>query len=182
MRFDRGTWRRIHRWCGLLVAAFLVFYALTGLLLNHRQSFGYFTKTSREVAAMEPLATDGLQELLDMCKKRIGRQDDPKVIRIPDRDTIEFLYGSHGKTTYRLQPATGRIEKSEKEPVEPFDFLNGLHKASGVTDFWLFFTDILSILVLLLTASGLVVQRYTKRDILLLAGSVFFLFLAMGVA
>ncbi len=176
------TWRAVHRYCGLGLAAFTIFYAVTGILLNHRQSFAYFVAKEKTIAGMEQLDTGMLRQLLRECKIRIGRSDDPRVIRIPDAETIEFLYGSHGKTIYRLKPALGLMEKIEKHPEQPFFWLNRLHKAGKVSLFWLVSADLFCLLVIVMTISGLVIIRYRRSDYLLLAGGVLFFILGMMLA
>lgn len=177
------TWRKIHRWCGLALAAFVIFYSLTGLLLNHRKDFGYFQSRNIATVAMEPLQAAALQDVLAECRRRIGRADDPRVIRIPDNGTIEFLYGSHGKTTYRIKPGAAFMEIVEKKSVEPFSWLNSLHKISGEKKiFWLICADLVCVLAVLLTISGLNILRYRRLDYLLLMAGVLLLFLGVGLA
>lgn len=176
------TWRTLHRWCGLLLAAFIIFYCLTGLLLNHRQACGYFV--DKQAATVAVAATDmtGLRTVLDFYKQQLNRTDDPRVIRIPDNETIEFLYGSHGKTTYVIKPGAGSMEKIEKQTVEPFNRLNALHKVSKVSDYWLALADLFCGVMILLVVSGLVIMRYRLRDFVLLFSGVLLLLAGMVVA
>ncbi len=175
-------WRIIHRYCGLGLASFIIFYSVTGILLNHRKSFGYFFSRETTTSAMERIDATSLQQLLAVCKERINRNDDPRVIRIPDSETIEFLYGSHGKVTYRLKPAAGSMEIIEKKAVQPFVWLNRLHKAGRVSWFWLLCADLVCIFALALTVSGLIIMRYKRRDYILLISGLFVLFMGMALA
>ncbi len=38
----KKLFKNIHRWIGLLLVGFVVFYCFTGILLNHRKGFNYF--------------------------------------------------------------------------------------------------------------------------------------------
>jgi hypothetical protein len=175
-------WKTVHRYCGLGLASFIIFYAVTGILLNHRERFHYFTAREVSSTKMEQLDTTALQQLLAACKKRINRKDDPRVIRIPDSETIEFLYGSHGKIIYRLNLVSGVLEKEEKQFIEPFSWLNKLHKANRVSVFWLLCADLVCLLAIVLTVSGLVIMRYKRLDYLLLSGGILLFFIGMAMA
>lgn len=175
-------WRRLHRWAGLLLAAFILFYCLTGLLLNHRKAFDYFIDNHKTVSQVARTDTTRLRDFIETYKRQINRNDDPKVIRIRDGDTIEFLYGSHGRTTYIIHPGEGVMEKIDKQPRQPFARLNGLHKAFKTGPAWLWIADAVTVLVLFLVVTGMVVFRYRPLDYLLVFGGVLLLALGMFVA
>ncbi len=164
--------RKIHRWGGLLLAAFIIFYCITGILLNHRRYFGYFV--SREKTVYEvPVSDIGMMtSFIDYYKKQIGRADDPTVIRIRGGRTVEFLYGSHGRTTYVIHPREGVMEKIEKFPQQPLYLLNNLHKAFQTDTSWVILTDIVSVFIIIATITGLVVLRYRLSDYIMVFGGV----------
>ncbi len=170
--------RKIHRWGGLLLAAFIIFYCVTGVLLNHRKHFDYFVlrkKSRHEV----PLSDTGhMQSFIEFYKRQIGRSDDPDVIRIREGKTIEFLYGSHGKTTYIINPSQGVMERIEKYPRQPLYWLNGLHKAFKTGTTWVVLTDLASVGIMVITLTGLVILRYRLIDYVVLSGGL--LVLAAG--
>lgn len=175
-------WRTVHRYCGLVLASFLIFYAITGILLNHRERFHHFVSKEKSETVMEPMDTGALQELLNAGKTRIGRKDDPRVIRIPDTETVEFLYGSHGKILYRLNFAQGTLEREEKDQMQPITWLNNLHTITRVSLFWLVCADLVCLGVVGLTVSGLVILRYRRTDFILLGGGVLLFFAGMALA
>ncbi|NOY13255.1 MAG: hypothetical protein GXP51_06110 [Deltaproteobacteria bacterium] len=108
--------RKLHRWFGLALAGLILFYCVTGLLLNHRKAFDYFIDKQQTVSRVEQSDTALMRQFIDFYKQQIGRADDPTVIRIRDAQTIEFLYGSHGKTTFIInQPGNGGDEKNRKD-------------------------------------------------------------------
>ncbi|TYO99265.1 hypothetical protein EDC39_103108 [Geothermobacter ehrlichii] len=161
--------RRIHRIGGLLLAGFLVFYALTGLLLNHRGSFGYFIARETSISRIPVSDPEPLHRFIENCKTMIGRSDDPAVIRIRPDGSIEFLYGSHGKVTYVIHPQKGTMERFEKHPRQPWNWLNRLHKAFKTGAGWVFFADMVAIVILLVTLTGLLLVRRRSLD----AGLIF---------
>ncbi len=175
--------RTIHRWGGLLVAAFVLFYALTGILLNHRRAFSYFYRLKIEKTYVPPSDTKRIREFVEQYKALINRKDDPTVIKIKGSDTIEFLYGSHGLVRYIIRPGKGEILRKEKVFVEPLNrFNNVLHKAAKTGRLWVYFSDLFSVILVVSTVTGLLILRYRRIDVvLLLAGTVILSLLAVMV-
>ncbi len=170
---------KTHRWCGLFLAFFILFYSITGILLNHRKSFDYFITKDISVQQISTIDLAPVQQFISHYKKQINRQDDPKIIRIREGKTIEFLYGSHGKTTYVIDPTTGTMQTVSKNPIQPFHWINTLHKAFNSSNLWVGIADLLSVMLCLATISILTVMKYRPRDYLLLAGGI--LFCSLGV-
>lgn len=167
------TWRILHRWTGLLLLGLVVFYCASGLLLNHRRDLSYFIARERSVAQVAAADAAPLHVLLDSYKEEIGRSDDPAVIRIKGDGRLEFLYGSHGKTTYIIDPEAGTMETVEKVYREPWTRLNNLHKVFKTGPLWLAVADLAGLGIFFLGLSGLLLSRLTSRDYLLIAGGLF---------
>ncbi|MDH5299420.1 MAG: PepSY-associated TM helix domain-containing protein [Desulfobulbaceae bacterium] len=178
----KRIFHKLHRWGGLILAALVFFYCVTGILLNHRAAFDHFIVKERTVAAVPASDTAVLEAFLAFYKRQIGREDDPTVIRINKERTIEFLYGAHGQTTYVIDPRAGTMEKVEKRPQQPFSFLNDLHKAAKTSDLWLLLADFTGAVVITITVTGLLVVRYRPLDYLLAAGGVLLLVAGMWLA
>ena len=169
---------KLHRWGGLILAAFILFYCVTGILLNHRKAFDYFIVKEHSKSTVEVSDTTGLESFLEKYKAQINRDDDPKVIRIRDDRTIEFLYGSHGKTTYVINPDRGTMEIIAKHPMQPLTWLNDLHKSSKTSSLWIWLTDLVAVVIMGITITGLLVVRYRRLELLLLIGGVVLLVVA----
>ena len=173
----RRLFHKLHRWGGLLLAGAVLFYCVTGVLLNHRQAFDNFTVKESRTVAVPVTDTAALDAFLATYKRQINRPDDPTVVRLRKDRTVEFLYGSHGKTTYVIRPGEGRMEIVDKRPLEPFSLLNDLHKAVQTSPLWLGFADTAAVLLVGVTVTGLLVTRYRRLDLLLLAGGAVLLVL-----
>jgi len=174
--------RNIHRWGGLLVAAFVFFYALTGILLNHRKAFSYFYRLKIEKTHIAPSDTKKIRDFVEHYKSLIRRQDDPTVIKIKGSDTVEFLYGSHGLVRYIIKPEKGEIVRTDKVFVEPLNRLNNvLHKAVMTSDLWIVFSDLFSSFLILSTITGFFIFRYRRLDRILLLGGTVLLTLFMVI-
>ncbi len=176
----------MHRWhrnLAAMVTLPLVFYAATGVLLNHRREFGYFQSRVREERAVARRDLAPLREFIAFYKDQIGRADDPAVIRIRDGRTVEFLYGSHGQVTYVIDPREGRMVRLEKRPVEPWNTLNRIHKAFKTPGFWAWSADVMSALMIASVLTGLLFPgawRRSRRHLLLWGGG--FAALLVGLA
>ncbi len=182
MLFESPTIRKIHRISSLLLAAFVLFYTLTGLLLNHRSWFSYFIQQEKTISQVKTTDPSLLRAFIEDYKQQIGREDDPTVIRIRDAKTIEFLYGFHGDTTYIIHPEQGTMEQISKVSIQPWSWLNQLHKAFKTSNIWLFLADCAGIVILLMTISGLFMVRYRALEIYLVLGGVFILAIAASLA
>lgn len=174
-------WRKIHRWSGLFLVGFILFYCFTGLLLNHRRDFDYFQTRRESVSRIEVGDQHALTTFIDAYKRQINREDNPAVIRIKPDGVVEFLYGSHGRTTFVIDPKEGTMTRIDKEDQQPWYLLNRLHKAYKTTSFWLVLTDTIALLVIFLTMSGLLILRYRQQDILLLTAGIVVFLLGMAL-
>lgn len=179
---DKIFWRKIHRWLGLLLVGYVIFYCLTGLLLNHRQDFNYFQAKQTSVVPIKVENQEMMQGVIDAYKQQINRSDNPKVIRIKDGGVIEFLYGSHGRTTYVIEPQAGTMTRIDKEDQQPWYWLNRLHKAYKTSLAWQLLADCIALLAMFLTCTGLFIFRYNRQDFLLLVGGLLLFLLGLWVA
>lgn len=163
---------RLHRLGGLLTAAFILFYSLTGIVLNHRQAFTYFQTTHTTTASVPTADLSAVNAFFTRYQQVIKRPDAPQVIRIKGGNSIELLYGSHGQTTYTIDPAAGTMTVEEKTPKQPLYLFNKLHKAAKVTELWVWLSDGLGLVLILSTLSVLAAMRYRPVDYWLLAAGV----------
>ncbi len=176
---NKRSWRKIHRWIGLVVAGLVIFYCLTGILLNHRRYFAFFIAKDVTVSSVPTSDTSVMRTFIDMYKKQINRMDDPTVIRIRGDESIEFLYGSHGKTTYIIHPRDGRMLRIDKRYRQPWTWLNNLHKAFKTHMAWVVLSDVFCAMLLLVIFSGLTLPRYRPLDWCLLAGGLLIMLFTM---
>lgn len=173
--------KKIHRVGGLLIAGVIFFYCITGVILNHRKSFNYFNNDETTFHSVEKYDTRQLLSFIDFYKQQIGRDDDPKVIRIKKEGTIEFLYGSHGSLTYEISPHMGELKKIIKNPVEPLTKLNNFHKTFKTSSLWAVGSDILALVIMVVVATGLTLFSYKLKDWMLLLGGLIILILGMVI-
>ncbi len=174
--------RRLHRGCGLIAFAFLLFYTFTGILLNHRKFFNNFLK-EEQVKLAKPL-TDSrlLSSFIKQCQAQIGDAREPSIIIIRDRKTIDFRYDRHGSEGFILNPAAGTITRISKEPREPWHALKWLHVAYLTSPIWVVVSDLIALIILLTALSGLYCFRYQRRDVLAAVGGLLLFMAAVLMA
>jgi hypothetical protein len=155
---------------GAVVALPLVFYAVTGIALNHRKGLGYFQERTARTRAVAPRDVTPLREFIAFYKDQLGRQDDPAVIRIKGERTVEFLYGSHGQTTYTIDPVAGQLTERTKRGRQPWTTLNALHRAFKTPTPWPWVSDTLTLALLGALLTGFWVPGAWRRSSWALAG------------
>ncbi|GAB4283932.1 MAG: hypothetical protein Kow0092_38550 [Deferrisomatales bacterium] len=161
--FKHRRWPQWHRAGSAALAVPLVFYAVTGVLLNHRRAFDYFQSRAVSVRPVAKKDMGPLREFVAFYRAEIGQADDPAVIRIKNGRTVEFLYGSHGRVTYVIDPRAGRMTRLEKRPAEPWSTLNRLHKAFETPGPWVWVADLVSALLVVSLLTGLAVPGAWRR-------------------
>ncbi|MFW8601865.1 hypothetical protein ACOHYD_10340 [Desulfobacterota bacterium M19] len=165
---------KIHRLGGLLTAAFIIFYCLSGIMLNHRQAFSFFYQRQPESRAIKTVSNQAVRDFIGHYQNIIQRPDTPRVIRLRDGGRrLEFLYGFHGRTTYIINQDTGLMEIIHKRPQPGLAWLANLHKAFKTSNIWIYLSDFLSIILCLATLSILVVMRYRFLDLVFLGLGLF---------
>ena len=171
-------WRTIHRWAGLFIIAFLLFYTFSGLLLNHRKFFNNFLKTTETHQEKKIDDPSFLHTFVSRCKTAIGNDREPAIIIIRD-NVIDFRYDRHGSESVLLDPATRTITMVKKEGREPWHSMKWLHVVYQTGPNWVFISDFVAVTILIVSLSGLFCLRYRRPDIYVLLGGI--LFFLLGV-
>lgn len=148
-------WRGWHRWLGAVAILPLFFFCITGSLLNHRKFFGYFETKTVENGQTAVRDIGPLKDFISFYQNKIGEKENPSVIRIKNAGTVEFLYGSHGQTTYSIDPEKGLLTKTVKTANNPWQSLNRLHKAFKSPSAWAWISDMISLALIFSFITGL---------------------------
>ena len=160
----KKTWRMIHRLTGLFTLIFLIFYAFSGVMLNHRKYFDNFmsvTTTAQEVAMDPQLLTAFMQS----CQQVIGRDDTPEIIFIRDGKAIEIRYGRHDPVLYRIRPDVAILETDTRTYHQPWHGMKWLHVAYQTSPIWVWVTDLVGVVMLVMSLSALFCFHYRKADL-----------------
>jgi hypothetical protein len=160
--------RALHRDIGYLIAGLSIIYAISGISLNHKntwnpnyifdnRTFKYDQKITRENFNKET-AADILKNI------KVGPEFKTFYFPTGNKVTI-FLEG--GYVQLNIATGEGVIEKISKRPV--FYQLNYLHYNPGI--WWKYFSDIFCIALIIVTVTGLFILKgrngITKRGAIL---------------
>ena len=157
------TWRTIHRLTGLFTLVFLLFYAFSGVLLNHRKYFNHFMDVTTETkkVAFDP---DLLRDFREQCQAITGRDEEPETIFIKDKDTIEIRYARHDAKLYRILPTRSTLETDTRVYQQPWHGMKWLHVAYQTSPMWVWATDVVGICMIIMGLSALFCFRYRRLD------------------
>ena len=152
--------RCIHRHLSLFFAGIVIIYALSGILMNHRDELNptysarrielprALTETPRAEGAV---TTAEIERLLD----EIGEKGHYTKHYYPDERTMKVFLKGGSTLEVDLQTGTGVYDRLRKRPLLG-DFVR-LHYNPG--RWWTYFSDLFAIALVVITLSGLLLAR-----------------------
>ncbi len=156
--------RKIHRWSSLFVVFFLIFYCLSGVLLNHKRNFKFLKPKVVSVKKVVKMDPSPIVTIVNRYLSYIPETEKPRAIVIDTDGTINILYGDMKKLAYNkayiILPKLGILKEKVKKPVEPLHFLKRFHKSYHVNKIWIFVSDILTLVVIVSIVTGLFITNY----------------------
>lgn len=156
------AWRRwlrvIHRDLSFFFAGVIIVYAVSGLALNHKRSFNADYKITRTEMQMEgsyphpaQVSTDEVQAFL----RQIGEEHSyMKHYYFGEQQLKVFLNGG-SSLTVDMNTGKSVYESVKKRPV--LSAFTRLHY--NPNRWWTVFSDVFAVALLLITASGLLMNR-----------------------
>ena len=182
LQFNRWT-RDLHLYCGLFVCPFLLIFAVTTILLNHRVSSEVQVEKS---AAMVNLDGVPEEEQADSVLRQLDLSGETFVRRMAEQNRLQMAIARPADNhLVRVDLATGEvaIERRVRDLAGVLIYLHfnpGPHKVKGVTwifsKLWGWSVDAVVCLVLFLTLSGVylwaLIKAERKTGLALLAGGV----------
>ncbi len=187
-----GIMRKIHIYSALPVLLLMVFFSITGILLNHPEfEVGEVENKVKEIQLPNWVAqmTDWPQNYSSHSLVLLQWLDKEHDIRGVDFSTewdeydellIVDLSGPNGSTVVEIFFSEQIISVDHRQ-LSTFSMLNNLHRAKHVNSFWRSLSDISAVCMLLFCLSGfwLVVVNRLERvpaNIAMLMGSSVFIF------
>lgn len=152
--------RWIHRHLSFFFAGIVIIYALSGILMNHRDELNptysarrieiprALTETPRAKGAVN---TAEIERLLD----EIGEKGHYTKHYYPDERTMKVFLKGGSTLEVDLQTGTGVYDRLRKRPILG-DFVR-LHYNPG--RWWTYFSDLFAIALIVITLSGLFLAR-----------------------
>lgn len=161
--------RWLHIYLSMISFAILLFFAITGLTLNHTEWFADQVKTTKTVGVLQ-----------------VKWVNNPDTARISKLDVVEFLRNKHGVRGYLsefiiddnecaltfkgpgysseafIDRKTGKYELSETR-MGLVAVMNDLHKGRDSGEKWSWVIDISAVFVALVSLTGLILILFLKR-------------------
>ena len=184
--------RYVHGWLSAFAFIILLFFAATGLLLNHPE---WFKSDQQEQSFKLTLPSTLLhsiqdqenpsQPILDYVRRQHGFIGRYKSSEVLDGEVMIRLESPAGSTDVWVLLDNGETEITSK-PASTVSLLNDLHRGKNVGTAWSWLIDISAIIILLLSLAGyilfLTIKTRLVTNLILTALSLFAIILLMWFA
>jgi hypothetical protein len=143
----------------------LLFFALTGLTLNHQEWFAKQERTVQVAGAMDVkyLGQDvAKMEIVEFLRKAHGIRGAMSDFRIEDADCAVDFKGPGYEADVLIDRATGRYELTETRQGL-IGVLNDLHKGRDSGKAWAAIIDIAAILMIVVSLTGLMILFFLQK-------------------
>ena len=184
--------RYVHGWLSAFAFIILLFFAATGLLLNHPE---WFKSDQQEQSFKLTLPSTLLhsiqdqenpsQPILDYVRQQHGLIGRYKSSEVLDGEVMIRLESPAGSTDVWVLLDNGETEITSK-PASTVSLLNDLHRGKNVETAWSWLIDISVIIILLLSLAGyilfLTIKTRLVTNLILTALSLFAIILLMWFA
>lgn len=194
--FDKGAFYRTSRMLHAYISAFaflaLMFFSVTGILLNHPTWLQGEPPAEQAVTAQIPAAAiaaalkapDTPRALADAVTRRVKLRGAYKSGELLDGEAMLRLEGVSGATDVILNLETGLAEATI-QPATATSIVNDLHKGTNAGAVWRLLIDVIAVLVLALSLIGYVLffsLRFRLKTSLVLTAASLAVFLGAYLA
>ena len=154
----RSWCRTWHRDLSFVFAGMFIVYALSGIAMNHRDSFNpnYSVKRS-ELKVDKSLFSQGKagKEQVLRILEPIGESRNFTQFYYPEPNQLRIFLKGGSSVVIDMENGTGVYEKLSRRPI--FSFVTKLHYNPG--RLWTYFADAFGIAMLLITITGLAMLK-----------------------
>lgn len=165
----RKWFRIIHRELSYVFAGMLLVYAISGIALNHKNSFNSqysITRTEYRFAPTEQSVVDQTQ--IDKWLAECGVAGDEIQHYSPDANTLKVFLKGNSNLVVELSSGNAVLEQVRKRPI--LGSLSKLHYNPGKA--WTWFSDIFAGAMVVIVLSGIFMLR-GKHSLLGIGGIEF---------
>ena len=184
--------RYVHGWLSAFAFIVLLFFAATGLLLNHPEWFSASNQEQTVKLGLPESFVETVQQqenpsqtILDYVREKhslVGRYKSSEVL---DGEIMIRLESPAGSTDVWALLDTGEVEITQK-PATTVSLLNDLHRGKNVGTAWSWLIDVSAIIIILLSLAGyilfLTIKTRLVTHLLLTACSLFAIILLIWSA
>jgi len=194
--FDKGAFYRTSRMLHAYISAFaflaLMFFSVTGILLNHPDWLQGKPPAEQSLTGQIPAAAIAAALKTPEPPKALGAEVDQRVkVRgafhsgeMLDGEAMLRFEGANGSTDVILDLETGKVEATV-QPATVTTIVNDLHKGKNTGAVWKLVIDVTGFLVLALSVIGYVLffsLRFRLRTSLILTAVSLAVFLGLYLA
>lgn len=165
----RKWFRIVHRELSYVFAGMLLVYAISGIALNHKNSFNSqysITRTEYRFAPTEQSVVDQAQ--IDKWLAECGVAGDEIQHYFPDANTLKVFLKGNSNLVVELSSGNAVLEQVRKRPI--LGSLSKLHYNPGKA--WTWFSDIFAGAMVVIVLSGIFMLR-GKHSLLGIGGIEF---------
>lgn len=184
--------RYVHGWLSAFAFIILLFFAATGLLLNHPEWFKSDQQEQSFKLTLPSTLLHSIQDqenpsqvILDYVRQQHGLIGRYKSSEVLDGEVMIRLESPAGSTDVWVLLDNGETEITSK-PASTVSLLNDLHRGKNVGTAWSWLIDISAIIILLLSLAGyilfLTIKTRLVTNLILTALSLFAIILLMWFA
>ncbi|WP_297719705.1 PepSY-associated TM helix domain-containing protein [uncultured Porphyromonas sp.] len=152
--------RWLHRHCSFLFAGVVLIYALSGILMNHRDQINP-SYTAKRIILQQALPDTPrakgtvTQEELTALLSSIGEEKNYTKHYYPDDGSLKVFLKGGSTLEVDLSNGTATYDRLRKRPILS-DFVR-LHYNPG--RWWTYFSDLFAVALILITLSGLLLVK-----------------------
>ena len=164
--------RYVHGWLSAFAFLILMFFALTGLLLNNPNWFEPAKDENTVTVTLSPELLDKLRaqenpstDILNFVRTKqdiVGRYQSSEVM---DTEVMIRLESPAGSTDVWAMLDTGEVEISTK-PASTVSLINDLHRGKNAGTAWSWLIDISAIVILILSIAGFILFLSIKSRLM----------------
>ncbi|MCL6247984.1 PepSY-associated TM helix domain-containing protein [Acinetobacter sp. ANC 4945] len=164
--------RYVHGWLSAFAFLILMFFALTGLLLNNTDWFEPAKDENTVTVTLAPELLEKLRaqenpstDILNFVRTKqdiVGRYQSSEVM---DTEVMIRLESPAGSTDVWAMLDTGEVEISTK-PASTVSLINDLHRGKNAGTAWSWLIDISAIVILILSIAGFILFLSIKSRLM----------------
>lgn len=148
--------RLIHRDLSFIFAGMLLVYAISGIAMNHKESFNSQYAISRTDYTVAPTSQEALtQEVVDGYLRTCGVEGQELQHYCPDSTTLKVFLRGNSSLVVDLPTGKATLEQVRKRPI--LGSLSKLHYNPGRA--WTWFSDIFAVSLIVIILTGLLMLR-----------------------
>lgn len=165
----RKWFRIIHRELSYVFAGMLLVYAISGIALNHKNSFNSQYSITRTEYYFVPTAQDAIdQAQIDIWLAECNVAGDEIQHYFPDTNTLKVFLKGNSNLVVDLSSGNAVLEQVRKRPI--LGSLSKLHYNPGKV--WTYFSDIFAGAMVVIVLTGIFMLR-GKHSLLGIGGIEF---------